>query len=85
MTASKAIETEQIFAHVRRAENSIANFHRDGTRRDGVLRNPKQQTTALKLAREARSKAIAMFTKSSVKLSPGGICCSWPVTSMALA
>jgi hypothetical protein len=61
MATSKAIEAEQIIAHVRRAENSIANFHRDGTRADGVLRNPKQQATALKLAREALSKAIAML------------------------
>jgi hypothetical protein len=40
MTEKKATATEHVLQHVGRAETALANFHRDGTRSDGVLRSP---------------------------------------------
>jgi hypothetical protein len=37
MTEKKATATEHVLQHVGRAETALANFHRDGTRSDGVL------------------------------------------------
>jgi hypothetical protein len=61
MVDKKATASQHVLQHVGRAETALANFHRDGTRSDGVLRNPKYQLTALKLAREELSKAISIL------------------------
>jgi hypothetical protein len=61
MTASKPIESQNVLDHVKHAEIALANFHREGTRSDGVLRNPRVQTVALKVAMEELRKAVAIL------------------------
>jgi hypothetical protein len=61
MADSKVNDSLHVLDHVRRAETSIENFHRGGTRSDGVLRSPAIQAAALRLAREELSKAIAIL------------------------
>ena len=61
MADSKVTDTQHVLDHVKRAETALYNFHRDGTTSDGVLRNAKIQSVALKVARDELSKAIAIL------------------------
>jgi hypothetical protein len=61
MTEKKATASQHVLDHVNRANNSLAGFQRTGTTSEGVLRNPKIQTVALKVAREELNKAIAIL------------------------
>jgi hypothetical protein len=55
---------ELVLGHIRHAEASLANFHRDGTNTDGVLRNPRIQAAALKVAFEELRKAISVTDRT---------------------
>jgi hypothetical protein len=50
--------------HVGRAATHLHNFHPDGATSKGVLRNPKIQATALKMARVELEKAIAIIERT---------------------
>jgi len=60
----KTTASQHVLDHVGRAATHLHNFHRDGATSEGVLRNPKIQATALKMARVELEKAIAIIERT---------------------
>jgi hypothetical protein len=64
MMEKKTTASQHVLDHVGRAATHLNNFHRDGATSEGVLRNPKIQATALKMARVELEKAIAIIERT---------------------
>jgi hypothetical protein len=60
----RADASQQVLDHVGRAARHLHDFRRDGATSEGVLRNPKIQGSALKLARVELEKAIAIIDRT---------------------
>jgi hypothetical protein len=63
MTDTQSKATKQVRQHVDRSQDALREFWRDGVNAEGVLMRPHFQLSALKVAREELSKAIAIIER----------------------
>jgi hypothetical protein len=64
VTDKREKATRQVLEHVVRARQALDDFHNDGVSAEGVLMRAQFQGTALKVAREELSKAIAIIDRT---------------------
>jgi hypothetical protein len=56
--------TALVIEHVRRADDAVANFRSDGVTAEGILKHPKFQAAALRVARAELERAISLIERT---------------------
>ena len=56
--------TALVVEHVRRADDAMTNFRSDGVTAEGILKHPKFQAAALRVARAELERAISLIERT---------------------
>jgi hypothetical protein len=63
--------TALVIEHVRRSDDAVTNFHSDGVTAEGILKHPKFQAAALRVARAEIERAISLIERTKWILDRG--------------